>query len=117
MTNTQSLGTIEATNPVLAVAPLKEETEMLRATDKITALYCRLSVEDLKEDKKGGKEDESNSIQNQELLCRGWFLPPNTYDCGSFVVNETAVVGKEPKKPYNRCKSTQKGAELYEISI
>ena len=34
---------------------------------------------------------------NQELLCRGWFLPPNTYDCGSFVVNGTAVVGKEPK--------------------
>ena len=117
MTNTQSLGTIEATNPVLAVAPLKEETEMLRATDKITALYCRLSVEDLKEDKKGGKEDESNSIQNQELICKGWFLPPNTYDCGSFVVNGTAVVGKEPKKPYNRCKSTQKGADLYEISI
>ena len=117
MTNTQSLGTIEATNPVLAVAPLKEETEMLRATDKITALYCRLSVEDLKEDKKGGKEDESNSIQNQELLCKGWFLPPNTYDCGSFVVNGTAVVGKEPKKPYNRCKSTQKGANSYEISI
>ena len=98
MTNTQSLGTIEATNPVLAVAPLKEETEMLRATDKITALYCRLSVEDLKEDKKGGKEDESNSIQNQELICKGWFLPSNTYDCGSFVVNGTAVVGKEPKK-------------------
>ena len=117
MTNTQSLGTIEATNPVLAVAPLKEETEMLRATDKITALYCRLSVEDLKEDKKGGKEDESNSIQNQELICKGWFLPPNTYDCGSFVVNGTAVVGKEPKKPYNRCKSTQKGANSYEISF
>ena len=97
MTNTQSLGTIEATNPVLAVAPLKEETEMLRATDKISALYCRLSVEDLKEDKKGGKEDESNSIQNQELICKGWFLPPNTYDCGSFVVNGTAVVGKEAK--------------------
>ena len=63
--------------------------------EKITALYCRLSVEDMKEDKKGGKEDVSNSIQNQELLCRGWFLPPNTYDCGSFVVNGTAVVGKE----------------------
>ena len=117
MTNTQSLGTIEATNPVLAVAPLKEETEMLRATDKITALYCRLSVEDLKEDKKGGKEDESNSIQNQELLCGGWFLPPNTYDCGSFVVNGTAVVGKEQNNPYNRWKSTQKGADLYENDI
>ena len=50
MTNTGNLGTIKATNPVLTVAPLKEDTEMLRATDKITALYCRLSVEDLKEE-------------------------------------------------------------------
>ena len=41
---------------------------MLRATDKITALYCRLSVEDMKEDKKGGKEDVSNSIQNQKMI-------------------------------------------------
>ena len=76
----------------------------------ITALYERLSRDD---DNAG----ESNSIVHQELICKGWFLPPNTYDCGSFVVNGTAVVGKEPKKPYNRCKSTQKGAELYEISI
>ena len=84
---------------------------MLRqTTQKITALYPRLSHED-------ELQGESNSISNQELLCRGWFLPPNTYDYGSFVVNGTAVVGKEPKKPYNRCKSTQKGAELYEISI
>ena len=59
---------------------------------KITALYSRLSVGD--EDRDGG---ESNSIQNQELICKGWFLPSNTYDCGSFVVNETAVVGKEQK--------------------
>ena len=81
-----------------------------RMQEKLTALYERLSHDD---DLMG----ESNSISNQELLCRGWFLPPNTYDCGSFVVNGTAVVGKEPKKPYNRCKSTQKGAELYEISI
>ena len=63
---------------------------------KITALYSRLSVGD--EDRDGG---ESNSIQNQELICRGWFLPPNTYDCGSFVVNGTAVVGKEQNNPYN----------------
>ena len=50
------------------------------ATNKITALYCRLSQED-------ERAGESLSIENQELLCRGWFLPPNTYDCGSFVVN------------------------------
>ena len=78
MTNTQSLGTIEATNPVLAVVPLKEETEMLRATDKITALYCRLSVEDMKEDKKGGKEDVSNSIQNQQAIR---FVTVENKDC------------------------------------
>ena len=80
------------------------------APDALTALYARLSVDD-------ANDGDSNSIVHQELLCRGWFLPPNTYDCGSFVVNGTAVVGKESKRSYNRCKSTQKGAELYEISI
>ena len=43
-------------------------------------LYCRLSQDD-------ALDGESNSITNQELICKGWFLPPNTYDCGSFVVN------------------------------
>ena len=76
----------------------------------ITALYPRLSHED-------ELQGESNSISNQELLCKGWFLPPNTYDCGSFVVNGTAVVGKERNNPYNRWKSTQKGADLYENDI
>ena len=51
-------------------------------------LYYRLSRDE---------DEELNSLNNQELLCRGWFLPPNTYDCGSFVVNGTAVVGKETK--------------------
>ena len=69
---------------------------MIRQTTQnlITALYPRLSHED-------ELQGESNSISNQELLCKGWFLPPNTYDCGSFVVNETAVVGKEQNNPYN----------------
>ena len=58
------------------------------------AVYCRLSKDD-------DLQGESASIANQELLCKGWFLPPNTYDCGSFVVNETAVVGKEQNNPYN----------------
>ena len=87
-----------------------KEVNMLQPNQKITALYCRLSRDD-------NLEGDSNSIQNQELLCRGWFLPPNTYDCGSFVVNGTAVVGKEKKSPYNRWKSTQKGANFYEITV
>ena len=71
-----------------------KEVNMLQPNQKITALYCRLSRDD-------NLEGDSNSIQNQELLCRGWFLPPNTYDCGSFVVNGTAAVGKEQNIPYN----------------
>ena len=46
----------------------------------ITALYCRLSRDD-------ELQGDSNSIKNQVVICKGWFLPPNTYDCGSFVVN------------------------------
>lgn len=59
MTNAQNLGTIEAPNPVLTVAPLKEETEIFGATNKITALYCRLSQED-------ERLGESLSIENQK---------------------------------------------------
>ena len=80
------------------------------SVEDVTALYCRLSRDD-------ELQGDSNSIINQELICKGWFLPPNTYDCGLFVVNGTAVVGKEQNNPYNRCKSTQKGADFYEIAI
>ena len=83
---------------------------IIKNGEPVDILYGRLSQED---DHAG----DSNSIVNQELICKGWFLPPNTYGCGSFVVNGTAVVGKEKKSPYNRWKSTQKGANFYEISI
>ena len=77
----------------------KKGAQVMRKNEKITALYERLSRDDFGKD--DDQQRESNSISNQELLCRGWFLPPNTYDCGSFVVNGTAVVGKEQNIPYN----------------
>ena len=62
MTNAQDFDTINATNPVLTVAPVKEETEMLGATtNKNTALYCRLSQED-------ERLGESLSIENQKTI-------------------------------------------------
>ena len=61
MTNAKNFDTIEPTNPVLTVAPSKEETEMLGATEKITALYCRLSQED-------ERMGESLSIENQKSI-------------------------------------------------
>ena len=69
--------------------------------EKITPLYERLSRDD-------ELQGESNSISNQELICRGWFLPPNTYDCGSFVVNGTAVVGKEAKSLITAANHTER---------
>ena len=68
MTNTASHAKIESTNPVLTVAPIKEETETSGATNKITALYCRLSQED-------ERAGESLSIENQENICQGGFHP------------------------------------------
>lgn len=49
------------TDPVLTVAHVKEDAEMQRATEKITALYCRLSQED-------ATDGESNSISNQKSI-------------------------------------------------
>ena len=65
MSNDVSLDINQESNHAQTVAPPKEDNNMLRATDKITALYCRLSVEDTKE--KGGKDDPSNSIQHGSI--------------------------------------------------
>ena len=45
MNNDASFDIIQESNPVQTVAQPKEDNEMLRATDRITALYCRLSVD------------------------------------------------------------------------
>ena len=79
MTTPQCYGNLISYEPKSSADQPVKEDNMLDQ-QKITILYCRLSNEDQ-------LDGESNSIQNQELLCKGWFQPPNTYDCGSFVVN------------------------------
>ena len=79
MTSGPSRGIIRVTKPVRTVAHTKEDAEMQRATDQITALYCRLSQED-------ANEGESYSIQNHDVIYKGGFLPRKLHhDCGSFV--------------------------------
>ncbi len=51
-----------------------------KSRDVTAFLYESLSRDD-------NLEGESYSIGNQAVICKGWFLPSNTYDCGSFVVN------------------------------
>ena len=54
--------TIETSNPVLADCPPTKGAEtMLRQSDKITALYCRLSRDD-------ELQGDSNSIVNQKAI-------------------------------------------------
>ena len=53
---------IYTSNPVLAdCPPIKEEQDMNRQSDKITAIYCRLSRDD-------ELTGESNSIVNQKMI-------------------------------------------------
>ena len=71
MTNGKNTAIMAPANPVQTVAPEKEETEMLRATEKITALYCRLSQED-------ERLGESLSIENHDVICKGRIYPSIT---------------------------------------
>ena len=64
--------TMYLSNPVLAdCPPYKEEQDMNRQSDKITAIYCRLSRDD-------ELTGESNSIVNQESICQGDISHCNT---------------------------------------
>lgn len=45
------------------------------------AIYCRLSEEDRN---KQSETDDSNSIQNHDVICEGGFHLRNTSRCGSF---------------------------------
>lgn len=44
---------------------------MAKQTTYNVGIYVRLSQED-------ERAGESLSIENQDVICRGWFLPPNT---------------------------------------
>ena len=68
MNEEKKSASIDQANSDKAVAPKKEVSNMSRATDKITALYCRLSQED-------SLEGESNSISNHDVIYKGGFHP------------------------------------------
>ena len=70
-TSLQGYDIMDTSNPVLAdCPPIKEEQDMNRQSDKITAIYCRLSRDD-------ELTGESNSIVNHDVMYRGWITPKN----------------------------------------
>ena len=58
-------------NLVMADCPPNMEEHIMKQSDKITALYCRLSRDD-------DQQGDSNSIVNQDGICQGVSLQNNT---------------------------------------
>ena len=64
---------IYTSNPVLAdCPPIKEEQDINRQSDKITAIYCRLSRDD-------ELTGDSNSIVNQKAILNRYAKEPVSY--------------------------------------
>ena len=57
-------------NLVLADCPQMMEESTMKQSDKITALYCRLSRDD-------ESQGDSNSIVNHDVMYGGWNTPKN----------------------------------------
>ena len=68
MTNFLNYAMIPMSTTVLPTDSRKEENDLNQ--QQITALYCRLSNED-------DLDGESNSIQNHDVMYRGWNTPKN----------------------------------------
>ena len=57
-------------NLVLEDCPQMMEESTMKQSDKITALYCRLSRDD-------ESQGDSTSIVNHDVMYRGWITPKN----------------------------------------
>ena len=79
---------------------------------KKTALYCRLSQDD-------GLEGESYSIQNHDVMYRGWNTPKKHYIMtgGSFVANEkTVMIKEECPQTYRNCQPHSRERSLVRLT-
>lgn len=75
----------------------KNKGQIANPDELITALYCRLSVEDMKDhDKKKGEIDESNSITNQKQILLD-YAKKHSYKNTMFFVDD-GISGTNTKK-------------------
>ena len=91
-----ALAAAESVSGIYKDVEIVDESSYFSGISEFTSEQRKMVVEELGKSGLVSVEEDTN-MQNQELICKGWFLPPNTYDCGSFVVNRKAVVGKESK--------------------
>ena len=78
---------------IIAVSGCGGKTTTKEGTSATESMAVETSLEEsLEESTKTAEVEEKTTMESsskalQELICKGWFLPSNTYDCGSFVVN------------------------------
>ena len=81
---------IGVSNPVLAdCPPIKEDQDMNRQSDKITAIYCRLS----RDDELSG---DSNSIVNQKAILKKYAQEQGFRNI-QFFVDGSSIIGPSQK--------------------
>ena len=86
---------IYTSNPVLAdCPPIKEEQDMNRQSDKITAIYCRLSRDD-------ELTGESNSIVNQKAILKKYAKEQGFRNI-QFFVDATVIIGLKQNPTHGR---------------
>ena len=55
--------------------------------EKLEGMLQKYRGETVNFDSRKVRKFKGFKFPRPDLICKGWFLPPNTYDCGSFVVN------------------------------
>ena len=73
-----------------------KEVNMLQPSQKITALYCRLSRDD-------NLEGDSNSIQNQKLILQK-YADENGFQNTRFYVDAAVIIGLKTLRLKKCCK-------------
>ena len=95
----------------------KNKGQIANPDELITALYCRLSVEDMKDhDKKKGEIDESNSITNQKQILLD-YAKKHSYKNTMFFVDDGISGTRFDREAFQRMQRMAENGEISRIIV
>ena len=95
----------------------KNKGQIANPDELITALYCRLSVEDMKDhDKKKGEIDESNSITNQKQILLD-YAKKHSYKNTVFFVDDGISGTRFDREAFQRMQRMAENGEISRIIV
>ena len=95
----------------------KNKGQIANPDELITALYCRLSVEDIKDhDKKKGEIDESNSITNQKQILLD-YAKKHSYKNTMFFVDDGISGTRFDREAFQRMQRMAENGEISRIIV